>query len=178
MPRETFTARWVQALKPTGERVEYFDEVLTGLVLRIEPSGRKSWRVAFRANNRWRRMNIGAVSLMDLATARNRAREILGDVAGGLDPADERRADRQAGTFGELATEYIEKHAKQQKRSWGEDHRILYGSEQKKRTGKRPHVPLVKRWGHLTVKDMTRRDIRLVLDEIAERAPIMASGIL
>jgi hypothetical protein len=56
---------------------------------------------------------------MDLATARNRAREILGDVAGGLDPADERRADRQAGTFGELATEYIEKHAKQQKRSWG-----------------------------------------------------------
>jgi len=178
MPRETFTARWVQALKPTGERVEYFDEVLTGLVLRIEPSGRKSWRVAFRANNRWRRMNIGAVSLMDLATARNRAREILGDVAGGLDPADDRRADRQAGTFGELATEYIEKHAKQQKRSWGEDHRILYGSEQKKRTGKRPHVPLVKRWGHLTVRDMTRREIRLVLDEIAERAPIMANRTL
>jgi len=57
MPKEAFTARWVQALKPTSERVEYFDETLTGLVLRIEPSGRKSWRVAFRANNRWRRMN-------------------------------------------------------------------------------------------------------------------------
>jgi integrase len=178
MPRETFTARWVHALKPTGERVEYFDETLTGLVLRIEPSGRKSWRVAFRANNRWRRMNIGAVSLMDLATARSRAREILGGVASGQDPADERRADRQAGTFAELATEYIEKHAKLQKRSWREDHRLLYGSEQKKRTGKRPHVPLVKRWGHLTVKDMTRREIRVVLDEIAARAPIMANRTL
>jgi hypothetical protein len=72
-------------------------------VLSIEPSARKSWRVAFRANNRWRRMNIGAVSLMDLATARNRAREILGGVASGLDPADERRADREAvGPFVEI----------------------------------------------------------------------------
>ena len=178
MPKEAFTARWVKALKPTSERVEYFDETLTGLVLRIEPSGRKSWRVAFRANNRWRRMNIGAVSLMDLATARDRARGILGGVANGQDPADERRADREAGTFAELAKDYIEKHAKQQKRSWREDHRILYGSEQKKRTGKRPHVPLVKLWGHLTVKDMTRRDIRPVLDEIAARAPIMANRTL
>jgi hypothetical protein len=123
-------------------------------------------------------MNIGAVSLMDLATARNRAREILGGVASGQDPADARRADREAGTFAELANDYIEKHAKQQKRSWEEDYRILYGSEQKKRTGKRPHVPLVKLWGHLTVKGMTRREIRPVLDEIAARAPIMANRTL
>lgn len=72
MPKEAFTARWVQSLKPTSERVELFDETLTGLVLRIEPSGRKSWRVAFRANKRWRRMNIGAGSLMD---AQSRARD-------------------------------------------------------------------------------------------------------
>lgn len=36
----------------------------------------------------------------------------------------------------------------------------------------------MKRWGHLTVKDMTRREIRTVLDEIAERAPIMANRTL
>src|SRR4051812_38453410 len=175
MPKEAFTARWVQALKPSAKRVEYFDETLTGLVLRVEPSGRKTWRVAFRAAGRWRRMNIGSAQLIDLAKARLRAREILGAVAGGDDPADERKADREAGTFAELAKDYIEKHAKKRKRSWKEDNRLLYGSEQKKKTGKRPHVPLVSRWGHMKVKDMNRRAIRDVLDEIAERAPIMAN---
>jgi integrase len=178
MPKEAFTARWVQALKPTDRRVEYFDETLTGLVLRVEPSGRKTWRVAFRAAGRWRRMNIGSAQLIDLAKARLRAREVLGAVAGGEDPADERRADREAGTFTELAKDYIERHAKKRKRSWKEDYRLLYGSEQKKRTGKQPHVPLVKRWGYLKVKDMSRRDIREVLDEIAARAPIMANRTL
>ena len=178
MPVQAFTARWVQAVKPSDRRVEYFDGMLTGLVLRVEPGGRKTWRVAFRANRRWRRMNIGLVPYMDLATARRRAREILGSVAGGHDPADERKVDREAGTFTELANEYIEKHAKKRKRSWQEDYRILYGSPHKKRTGKRPHASLVKRWGHRKVKDMRRREIHVVLDEIAERAPIMANRTL
>jgi hypothetical protein len=33
MPTEAFTARWVQSLKPSERRVEYFDQTLTGLVL-------------------------------------------------------------------------------------------------------------------------------------------------
>ncbi|MGH7487019.1 MAG: Arm DNA-binding domain-containing protein [bacterium] len=64
-----FIARWVRALQPTERRVEYFDETLTGLALRVELSGRKTWRVAFRAAGRWRRMNIGSVQLIDLAKA-------------------------------------------------------------------------------------------------------------
>jgi integrase len=98
--------------------------------------------------------------------------------AGGADPADERKVDREAGTFAELANDYIEKHATKRKRSWTEDYRLLYGSEQKKKTGKRPHIPLVNRWGHLKVKEMNRRGIREVLDEIVERAPVMANRTL
>jgi integrase len=51
-------------------------------------------------------------------------------------------------------------------------------SAHKKRTGKRPHEPLVKRWGHLKVVDIGRRDVRQLLDAIAERAPIMANRVL
>lgn len=40
MPTHPFTARWVQAIKPSLQRTEYFDEAFTGLVLRVEPSGR------------------------------------------------------------------------------------------------------------------------------------------
>ena len=81
-------------------------------------------------------------------------------------------------TFADLAAEYVERHAKQ-KRSGKEDIRLLYGSPHKKRTGKKPHVPLVKRWGHYKAKDITRRDIRALLDEIVDRgSPIMANRTL
>ena len=39
-------------------------------------------------------------------------------------------------------------------------------------------MPLVTRWGNRKVKDITRRDVRELLDEIAARAPIMANRTL
>ena len=59
-----------------------------------------------------------------------------------------------------------------------EDIRLLNGSPHKKKTGKTPHVPIVKRWGSRKVKDIQRRDVRELLDEIAARAPIMANRVL
>ena len=55
---------------------------------------------------------------------------------------------------------------------------MLNGSPHKKRTGKTPHVPLVSRWGAMKVSDITRRDVRDLLDDVAERAPIMANRVL
>jgi len=75
-----------------------------------------------------------------------------------------------------LADEYIERHASK-KRSGREDVRILKGSPHKKRTGKKPHVPLVKRWGSRRAKEITRRDVRDLLDDVATRAPIMANRV-
>ena len=76
-----------------------------------------------------------------------------------------------------FAREYIERHASK-KRSGREDIRLLNGSPHKKKTGKQPHVPLVKRCGDRRIKDIKRRDVRELLDEIAARAPIMANRTL
>jgi hypothetical protein len=46
-------------------------------------------------------------------------------------------------------------------------------SPHKRKTGKKPHVGLVTPWGSRTVKEISRRDVRELLDEIAARAPIM-----
>lgn len=77
----------------------------------------------------------------------------------------------------DLAKEYSERHAKK-KRSGREDVRLLNGSPHKKKTGKRPHVPLVTRWGSRRLTEIKRRDVRDLLEEIAERAPIMANRTL
>ena len=53
------------------------------------------------------------------------AKRALAAAAQGHDPAEEKQAARGAETFGELANEYLERHAKQKKRSWREDERIL-----------------------------------------------------
>jgi hypothetical protein len=53
--------------------------------------------------------------------------------------------------------------------------RLLNGSPQKKKTGKKHHVPLGARWGDRRIRDIKRRDIRGLLEEVAARAPIMAN---
>jgi len=101
----------------------------------------------------------------------------LREAQGGKDLAAEKIEARRAETFAELASEYIEHHASK-RRSGHEDVRILHGSPHKKRTGKRPHVGLVTRWGSRKDKDIARRDVRELLDEVAVRAPIMANRTL
>ena len=113
-----------------------------------------------------------------MSKAREAAHDALGDARFGKDRAAQKIESRQAETFAELAREYIERHASK-KRSGREDIRILNGSPHKKTTGKKPHVPLVTRWGSRKVKDIKRRDVRDLLDEVAARgAPIMANRVL
>lgn len=178
MPILNFTARSIEALKPRpSAQVDYRDGSLPGFGIRVSPGGRKAWTVVYRSNGRLRRLTLGVLPHVSLADARARAKVALHQAAQGDDPATLKIDERRAETFADLAAEYIERHAKH-KRSGDEDIRIIKGSPHKKRTGKRPHVPLVKRWGTRKVKEISRRDVRELLDEIGERAPIMANRVL
>lgn len=177
MPIINLTARVVEALKPTVGQVDYRDKSVPGFGIRVSPGGRKSWTVVYRTNGRLRRMTLGVYPHVSLAEARGKAKDVLHEAGNGGDPAAAKIEERRAETFADLAREYIERHAKH-KRSGREDIRLLNGSPHKKKTGKKPHVPLVTRWGSRKVKDIHRRDVRELLDEIAERAPIMANRTL
>ncbi len=168
MPVLNLTHRTVAALKsPRGDaaRLDYFDTRLTGFSVRVAPSGRKTWQVCFRAHGRWRRMSLGTYPTLSLADAREQARIILGRVARGSDPAAEKREQRRVGTFKELADEFLEKHAKVHKRSWAADERMITAY-------------LLPTWKYRKPHEITRRDVRTVIDEIAARAPIMANRTL
>jgi site-specific recombinase XerD len=97
---------------------------------------------------------------VSLADARQTARDTLTEAQAGVDAAREKVEGRRAETFADLAEEYIKHHASE------------------KRTGKKPHVPLVTRWGALRAKDITRRDVRELTDDVADRAPVMANRTL
>lgn len=159
-----FTTRTVGGLKPIpGKRVEYFDAATQGLALRITPSGVKTWCVLYRHRGRLRRLTLGPAKVLSLAEARQRARDTIRDAKDGADPATEKRQARKAETIADLAVDYIERYAKKRKRSWKDDERIL-------------RVEVLPHWKHRAIADIRRRDVRALVEAIAERgAPTLAN---
>ncbi len=164
------TVRGLDALKPKAERYEVWEDGRTGLGVRVSPAGRKSWVFMYRFNGKARRMGLGTYPAVGLASARvkhAKAKELLtkGDDPGALH-VEKRRAERQAETVADLATEYLEKWARPRKRSAAVDERIL-------------NKDVLPAWGKRKAKDIRRRDVILLLDEIVERgAPIQANRTL
>jgi integrase len=168
MPRISFTDRSIKAAPaPDRGQIEYFeiDGRLPGFGLRVSASGRKSWILLYRVGRHPRRLTLGTYPILGLADARAQAKEALATVVGGGDPAMVKKADRSAMSFGELADDYIERHAKPKKRTWRDDKRML-----------EKYVP--KEWGRINAVDIRRRDIRDLLDSMVGKTPILANRVL
>ena len=167
MPRINLTAKTLAALKPVGDRqVDYFDASLPGFCVRVSAGGQKSFGVLYRFGGRFRRLTLGGYPPLSLADARDMAREALRSARLGSDPVAEKKQERAAETFAELAEQYLERYARKRKSSWREDARRI-------KTNLNPVI------GNIRAKDVTRADVRRILETIAERgAPIEANRTL
>ncbi|HZP98886.1 MAG TPA: site-specific integrase [Reyranella sp.] len=106
MPK--LTKRFVDALKPVVRDTLYRDDDLTGFALRVKPSGVRTWVVQYRnGTGRTRKLAIGKVGVLTPDEARQRARQHLGEVAGGFDPSATRSAARGAMTVAALCEDYL-----------------------------------------------------------------------
>jgi integrase len=98
--RATITADLIRKL---DEPCEVWDTKIPGLQLRVRASGRASYRLNYGRN---KRITLGTADALTPAEARDVARQLLGDVARGLDPQAARRK-RQAGSLRDfLKTHY------------------------------------------------------------------------
>jgi integrase len=167
MAATRLTARFVEtAPAPAKGRAEYFDSATPGFALRVTSTGHRSWTVLYRHGGRARRMTLGAYPALPLADAREAAKDALRRAAKGEDPAAQKGIERAAETFGEVAEQYIERHAKREKRSWRQDQTIL-------------EKDVLPRFRAIRAKDITRRQLIEMLDEIVARgAPIQANRTL
>ena len=166
-----FTDRSIKALKPSDKRRDIREgENRPGFAIRIFPTGNKSFIYIYTINGVKRRMTLGTFGkhpAMTLDKAHSEYTKASDLVKAGIDPVTEKlekeRTEKAADTIEQLATEYIEKWAKPRKRSWKEDQRIL-------------NHDILDKWGKRKAKDITRRDVILLLDSIVERgAPISAN---
>ncbi len=106
MPK--LTKRFVDALKPVSRDTLFRDDDLTGFALRVKPTGVRTWLIQYRnASGRTRKLALGKVGVLTPEEARQRARQRLGEVAGGADPSATRSAARGAMTVATLCEDYL-----------------------------------------------------------------------
>jgi integrase len=165
-----FTDRTVRTLKAKTERYEAWEDGRTGLGVRVSTVGRKSWIYMYRFDGNPRRMTLGVYPAMTLANARVRHAKAKEMRDQGIDPGvvhvQKHQAEQQATTVAYLVEEYLEKHARRKKRSADADERAL----------RKEIIPI---WGYRKAKDITRRDIINLLDDVVDRgSPVMANRLL
>jgi integrase len=107
------TKRVVDALTTREKDYFVFDEEVMGFGIRVLPSGKKTYIAQYRSGGRTRRVKIGRATVLTPDEARARAKELLGDVAKGENPAEGISAHRQAPTVSQICDRFYAVHVTQ-----------------------------------------------------------------
>jgi len=147
----TISKRSVDATKAAEKDSYLRDKDLKWFGLKVTPTGRKVYLIQYRVGGRkgrTRRVTIGVHGVLTADQARARAKQLLGEVAAGCDPAAALREERGTGRLGELLTRFLEEHAKGKLKpsTAGEYHRLA-----------RLHIlPVLQ---HRLARDISRSDV-------------------
>jgi integrase len=163
MPRVKLQDRMVASLDGGDGRVDYWDALVPGLVLRVSAE-RKAWCAVYRVHGKKDRLTFGTYPLVSIHDARERAAEILRKAERGEDP----KAPEAAGPtlpLSEVARRFRE-HA----------FADLAASTQKE-WGRLIDVEILPVLGDLDATDVksARRQIRDATDAIKLRSPYTAN---
>ena len=114
---DRLTKRRIDALTypfdPTSNKAFYVpDHEVKRLYVRVNPSGRKTFVIRYRAGGRKRNLSLGTYGTLTLDQARREARKRLASVDLGGDPQAERQKRDAVPTFGEFADQYLDVHVK------------------------------------------------------------------
>src|SRR4029450_2723287 len=102
--------RTVDAAKPVTKDTYVWDQELKGFGLKVTPAGRKVYLIQYRLGGRkgrTRRVTIGVHGVLTAGEARARAKQLLGEVAAGRDPAANLQEERGSRRLGELLTRFL-----------------------------------------------------------------------
>ena len=171
---KTFTLRWLETVKLEPWRLharEFPDPLLPRHYFVVQPTGAKSWAVRYRLGATTRKFTTGPYPLIGLAKARELAREALIGADRGIDPGEQRAAERRkteaaaADTLKAIAEEYLAREGEK-----------LRTADQRRATLERLVYPKL---GKRPISSIKRSELIRFLDSIEdERGPRMADVVL
>ena len=126
MPQQKLTQTFVDTVQPQQKKVDYFDSLQTGLLLKVLPSGKKTYYLRYRDDRgKMRERKLADATILSLKDARTLARQKLAQIALGEDPFAKQAALRDVPRFAEFVAQEYLPYAKQRKRSWRTDVSLL-----------------------------------------------------
>jgi hypothetical protein len=165
MPKASLTDAYLKALacEPAQRLLEVRDSGLPGLEIRVSAGGRKTWRLHYtrRSDGRRRVLKLGTYPALSLKEARTKAKRLqaeIEDETRWADPAGDRENRRKAETFRDLASDWLERHAKPNKRA-----RTVRGDEAMLARHVLPYI------GAMKLTDIAKRDVIRLLDDVAAK---------
>ena len=124
--RAKLTKKAVEAVKPGERDIILSDTELTGFGCKITPKGKRTYFVYYRTRGgQQRRPTIGVHGAVTCEQARKDAQQILAAVARGGDPSAKRKAERMAGTVGELCDRFIDEFLPLKRETTAREYRRL-----------------------------------------------------
>jgi integrase len=157
------TDKTVRGLKCAAGQADFWDDLMPGFGVRVGAGGRKSFIVGTRINGKFKRITLKpAFPMLELAGARQRARQIIADAQTGITP-ELRKRRTEKGTFGTVANDFMLDFAKH--------HRT-------RREMQRKIDVDLKDWHDRPIASITRAEIKELLREKARTSPISANRLL
>ena len=145
------------AASAADKRIDYSIKDTRGLILRVRPTGRKSWGVRYYIDQGGKRKraysHLGEFPMVSLADAVVKATTIMHTVAEGDDPAP----DVAPETLNDLFDHWLTTHAKKHLRTWEADR-------------KRYRRHLSPALGASPFAEIERRDVSLLRDQVAVKS--------
>ena len=131
MATTRISKRAVDAAVATGADAYIWDDELSGFGLKVTPAGRKVYLIQYRVGGRTgrtRRVTIGRHGVLTPEQARTEAKRLLGTVAAGRDPAEEKRAVTDRPKLGPVLDQFLADHVDtKRKASTAREYRRITG---------------------------------------------------
>ncbi len=193
MPKVTLNERSIRREPPAAGQIELRDAYLPGFGLRIASGGARTYFVMRRVSGRMVRRTIARAHIGDgplapgelsVADARDRARDVLAELARGIDPrAEAEEALQRAEAEAAEASSAAEAEASQTFKAVAEAYLAdqLKGGGAKLRT--RPELQRkldvdLKAWHDRPITEITKAEIRDLVRAKAQTSPISANRLL
>jgi integrase len=159
------TVKSVEAMAPSSTRREIPDAYCPKLYLIVQPSGVKSWAIRYSLGGRTAKLTLGTYPHIDLKTARELGSKALRTVAEGRDPRVEKKPALAGDSVEAAVAQFTERHLarKYRPKSRVETERYLR--------------KLVDKWGARKISDITRADVRALVEPLVDASPIAANRL-
>ncbi len=143
-------------IPPSGKRFSFKDTRVRGLIVRVTPTGQKTFQLYQKHQGRPVRVTLGTFPEMTVEQARREATKAKGALAGGANPNVEKNRLRQEISLGQLFQQYMERYSKLEKKSWEYDEREINR--------------FLSQWFNRKISDISRYEIKTLHLRIRENS--------